>query len=74
MDTKELLEAKISELQARRNESTRWDYNDVEIERLEGGIDALENFYWDLFGKEAYMTLLNRLQEEQKKKKFSKNT
>ena len=60
MDTKELLEAKITEMQALRNECARLDYNDVEIARLEGGIDALENFYWDLFGKEAYMALLDR--------------
>lgn len=76
MDTKELLEAKIIEMQARRNESTRWEYNDAEVDRLEGGIDALENFYWDLFGKEAYMTLLDRLKAEwdEKEKNFSKNS
>ena len=60
MNTKELLEAKIAELQALRNECARLNYNDVEIARLEGGADALENFYWDLFGKEAYMALLDR--------------
>lgn len=65
MDTKELLEAKITEMQTLRNECARLDYNDVEIARLEGGIDALENFYWDLFGKEAYMTLLDRYEKEE---------
>lgn len=76
MDTKELLEAKISEMQARRIETTRWEYNDMEVDRLEGGIDALEDFYRDLFGKEAYMTLLDRLKAEwdEKKKDFSKNS
>lgn len=67
MDTKELLEAKITEMQALRNEIARLDYNDVEIARMEGGIDALENFYWDLFGKEAYMTLLDRMKAENEK-------
>lgn len=76
MDTKELLEAKISEMQAQRIEAGHWGYNDAEVDRLEGGIDALENFYWDLFGKEAYMTLLDRLKAEwdEKEKNFSKNS
>ncbi len=73
MDTKELLEVKIIEMQAQRIEAGHWEYNDAEIARLDGGIDALENLYWDLFGKEAYMTLLDRLKAEwdEKEKNFS---